>query len=361
MQQTGQAANTGMDIANRRILRLALGTALSMAFSQLVNWPLSFIAAVFTMFLLAVPLPAPTLKSGLKFVLALVIPAYAGMLLLPFLEHARWAGILLVTLALFGSFYYSARGGSAVMGMFMTLGITVVVTVGSVSSELMLAVVNGIAVGAAAGITFVAIAHALLPDIPVPPSSTSRKPPSPPPKPSPAVARKNAFRSLAVVLPLVIIFLFISSSISYVAIMIKVSSMGQQANAQASRAMGRQQLESTIWGGIGAVIAFQVMSIWSSLLLFCLLIGLACLVYGRGIFQGPGMHPKGGMWSYALLTMIIVLTPAVLDAQGSGDASAAFYTRLMLFVVIAIYGTLSVAVFDAFWRDKKNNLAEPGT
>lgn len=360
MVEAGQPAITGMDIANRRILRLALGTALSMGFSQLVNWPLSFIAAVFTMFLLAVPLPAPTLKSGLKFVLALVIPAYAGMLLLPFLEHARWAGILLVTLALFGSFYYSARGGSAVMGMFMTLGITVVVTVGSVSSELMLAVVNGIAVGAAAGIAFVAIAHALLPDLPVPQAPAGSKKPPPPPKPSPAEARKNAFRSLAVVLPLVIIFLFISSSISYVVIMIKVASMGQQANAQASRAMGRQQLESTLWGGIGAIIAFQVMSIWSSLLLFCLLIGLACLVYGRGIFQGPGMHPKGGMWSYALLTMIIVLTPAVLDAQGSGDASAAFYTRLMLFVVIAIYGTVSVAVFDAFWRDKKPDVTEAG-
>jgi len=125
--------------------------------------------------------------------------------------------------------------------------------------------------------------------------------------------------------------------------------MGQQANTQDSRAMGREQLESTLWGGLGAIIAFHVMSIWSSLLLFCLLIGLACLVYGRRIFQGPGLHPRAGMWSYALLTMIIVLTPAVTNMQGAGDAAAAFYTRLILFVVIAIYGTISVAVFDAFW------------
>jgi len=44
--------------------------------------------------------------------------------------------------------------------------------------------------------------------------------------------------------------------------------------------------------------------------------------------------------------MIIILTPAV---TGSGDAAGAFYTRLMLFIVIAFYGTISVAVFDAFW------------
>jgi large-conductance mechanosensitive channel len=359
MPATEQITNHSADVASRRILRLALGTALSMGFSQLVNWPLSFIAAVFTMFLLAVPLPAPTLKSSLKFVLALVIPAYAGMLLLPFLMHARWAGILLVTLVLYGSFYYSARGGSPVMGMFMTVGITIVVTVGSVSADIMLMVVNGLAVGAFAGIAFVLIAHALLPDLPSPATGAANARP-PPEKPSLQLARRNALRSMAVVLPLVIVFLFISSSISYVVVMIKVSSMGQQANTQVTRAMGRQQLESTLWGGVGAIIGFHLMSIWSSLLLFCLIIGLASLLYGRRIFQGAGMHPKGGMWSYALLTMIIVLTPAVISAPGDGNAAAAFYTRLLLFVVIAIYGTVSVAVFDAFWPAKRKTVTDAG-
>ena len=136
--------------------------------------------------------------------------------------------------------------------------------------------------------------------------------------------------------------------------MIKVASMGQQASSQVGRSMGREQLESTLWGGLGAIIAFHIMSIWSSLLIFCLLIGLAGLIYGPRIFKGPGMHPKGGMWSYAYLTMIIVLTPAVTNAQESGDAAAAFYTRLFLFVVIALYGTISVVVFDTFWPDKSS-------
>ena len=350
MASVATTASVLPDIASRRILRLALGTALSMGFSQIYGWPMSFIAAVFTMFVLAVPLPAPTLKSGLKFVLAMVIPAYAGMLLVPFLQQARWSGILLVILALFGSFYYTARGGSPVMGMFMTLGLTMVVTLGSVSADVMLMVINGRAVGAAAGIAFVVIAHALLPDLPPPENAVAVKKPKPPPKPSKASARKNALRSLAVVLPLVIIFLFISTSTSYVVVMIKVASMGQQANSQVSRNMGKEQLESTLWGGIGAIIAFQIMSIWSSLLLFCLLIGLACLIYGKRIFQGAGMHPRSAMWSYALRTMIIVLTPAVTSTEG--DASSAFYARLGLFIVIAFYGTISVAVFDTFWPGK---------
>lgn len=351
-----QIADFNAAIANRRILRLALGTALSMAFSQVINWPMSFIAAVFTMFLLSVPLPVPTLKSGIKFVLALVIPAYASMLLLPFMEYARWSGILLITLSLFGSFYYTARGGSPVMGTFMTLGMTMVVTVGSVSAEIMLQVVNGLATGAAAGIAFVFIAHALIPDIPPPEDTAAAVKPPRPPRIFPEVARRSALRSLAVVLPLVIVFLFISTSASYAALMIKVASMGQQANAETSRRMGLEQIESTVLGGIGAILAFWVMSIYPSLLMFCLLIGLACLFYGRRVFQGPGMHLKGGMWSYALLTMIIIVTPAVTSTDASGDAGAAFYSRLFLFIVIAVYGTVSVAIFNTFWPARKDEL-----
>lgn len=313
---------------------------------------MSFIAAVFTMFVLAVPLPAPTLKSGLKFVLALVLPAYAGMLLLPVLQHARWAGILLVVLALHGSFYFSARGGSAVMGVFMTLGLSMVVSVGSVSADVMLAVVNGIAVGAAVGIMFVAIAHLLLPDLPPPPAAAGSPKPVPAAKPTLASARRSAIRALVVVLPLVMFFLYSSSSVSYMVIMIKVASMGQQANSEVSRSMGREQIDSTIWGGLGAIIAWYIMSIWSSLLMFCLLIGLAGLLYGSRIFKGSGMYPRAGMWSYAFLTMMIVITPAVTDSQGTGNAEADFYTRLFLFVVIAVYGTISVTVFDAFWPEK---------
>lgn len=345
MVAASKLAITAADIGSRRVLRLALGTTLSMGFSQLINWPMSFMAAIITMFILALPLPAPTLKSGVKFTIALVLPAYAGMLLVPFLLYARWAGVLMLILAFFGSFYYTARGGSPVIGMFMTMGLTLLVAVGSVSADILLVLINGLAIGTFVGVVFVIIAHALLPDLPIPKTAAVAKP-KPAPKPTPVFARRNALRSLLVVMPLMIFFLFSSSSVFYIALMIKVASMGQQANAQITRAMGREQLESTLWGGLGAVIGFQVITIWPVLPLFCLLIAIACLMYGRKIFQGIGMHPRAAMWSYALLTMLIILTPAV---TGSGDAASAFYSRLMLFIAIAMYGTISVAVFDAFW------------
>ena len=47
--------------------------------------------------------------------------------------------------------------------------------------------------------------------------------------------------------------------------------------------------------------------------------------------------------------MLVILAPAVLDSPISSSAGTAFWSRLFLFVGIAVYGTIAVAVFDAFW------------
>jgi len=338
--------------AARRILRLALGTTLCLLFSQLVAWPLSFIAPVLTLTILATPLPPLGFKKGIVIVIAMLAPMLVGgYVLLPFLEHMRAVGILLVGLALFYTFYYTARGGSPVMGTFMTIGLTVVVTIGSVSPELLMAMIKGLGVCAAVGIAFVWLAHALLPDLPPDPALAGMKKPAPP-KPDPALAGRKALRSLAIVLPVAVTFLFMSGSPSFTVVMIKVATMGQQASVDDSRQMGRSLLESTLWGGVGAIIAWQIMALWPSLVLYCLLVALAGLVYGRWIFAGPLMHPKFQTFSYAFLTLLVILAPAVLDGMGSSGAGGAFWSRLGLFVLIAVYGTVSVWLFDTLWPER---------
>jgi len=349
---------TGGDIASRRIFRLALGTALSMGFSQMAAWPMSFLAPVFTLFLLATPLPAPTFKSSVKLVLALIVPLLLGaLLLLPFLEHLRPVGVLLVALALFYCFYFVSSGGAAVLGTFMTMGLTLVVTVGSISIDMLFFVAQGLALGAIFGLAFVSIAHGLLPEFPTGQVAPAKAPVAQ--KPELKEARRKAFRALLITFPMTFLFLLSSASSSYIAVMIKVAAMGQQASVDDSREMGRSMLESTLWGGVGAVIAWQVLSIWPALIMYLLLVGLAGLIYGARIFQGQGMHPKFSMWSYAYLTMIVVLAPALLDSQNGSAAGSAFYFRLFLFVVIAVYGSVAVAVFDAFWPASPREAVNP--
>jgi len=338
--------------AARRILRLALGTALCLAFSQIAAWPLSFVAPVLTLVLLALPLPPLSPKKGIVFVVALLAPVLVGgQIVLPFLDHMRGIGILLIALGLFYTFYFTARGGQPVLGTFMTVGLTLVVTVGSVSSELLMMIIPAMGLCAIVGVIFTWIAHAILPDLPPDPALAGVKKPVPA-KPDPAVAGRNALRALAIVLPLVLAFLFMSGSPAYTVVMIKVASMGQQATSDHSKAMGKSLLASTLWGGLGAIIAWNVLSIWPSLLMYTLLVALAGLIYGRWIFQGPAVHPKFQMVQYAYLTMIVILAPAVLDVAFGSAAGSAFWSRLLLFILIAFYGTAAVAVFDAFWPSR---------
>lgn len=338
-------------LAARRILRLALGSSLCLLFSQAVNWPLSFIAPVLTLMILGLPLPALGLKKGVGFIVALLLPMFAGMALLPLLMHARWAGIILVGLALFFSFHFTARGGSPVLGTFMTIGLTLVVTIGSVSPQLMVVLVEAMTVCSIVGLAFVWLAHLLLPDPPPDPSHPPMKPPAPPVH-TPAEARRRAVRSMFVVFPLALLFMFMSGSPSYTVVMIKSASLGQQATTDHSRALGRSLLESTFWGGVGAIIGWYAMSVWPSLILYTLIVALAGLYFGRGIFRGPAVGPKFSMWSYAHLTMLVILAPAVLDSPVSSSAESAFWFRLGLIALVAVYGTITVKVFDAFWKEK---------
>ncbi len=357
-EASGRAALDGRHpAATRRILRLALGTSLCLWVSQFISWPLAFITPVLTMFILALPMPAPGLKKGLMFIVALLLPMVLGSALLPFLHHARWAGILLVALALYYSFYYTARGGSPVLGTFITIGLTLVVTVGSVNADILLLLIRALGLAAAVAMAFVWIAHALLPDLPPDPDHIQAAAPPSATAPSPAQARRSACRSLVIVLPLALLFLYLSGSPAYTVVMIKVAAMGQQASTDKSREMGVDLLKSTLWGGLGAIAVWQLLTIWHALPLYTLLVGLAGLLFGRWIFQGVTVHPKFSMASYAYLTMLVLLGPAL--AMPGGDAAAGFYTRLLLILAVGLYGTAAVAVFDAFVPGRQRPAPQP--
>jgi len=53
-------------------------------------------------------------------------------------------------------------------------------------------------------------------------------------------------------------------------------------------------------------------------------ITLAGLLFGRYIFQGLGRHIKSEMATFAFLTMIVIIAPAVMDGQVGSDAGHHF-------------------------------------
>lgn len=337
-------------IANRRVLRLAFGTALSLWISQAVGWSISYIAPVITMFLLAMPIARPKAKFFVVVVSAVVISVYGSFLFLPLLLYQKAVGFLLLTLALFHSFYFSAKGGAAVVSTLVTIGLAMTVAVGSVSVDALLAVASGLTLGAVVGAVIAFLSHALIPD-PLLEDQAKAKENTPATIPL-AVARRNAMRALAIVLPIILWFLVSVASASNMAVMIKVAAMGQEAANQKAGDAAKSLLMSTLIGGIGATVAWNVLRIWPSLTLYTLLIALAGLLFGPRIFAGRGLQPNGPTWSYAFLTMIVVLAPAVLDGDFGSSADARFYDRLLMFLWATLYGVGAIYLFEAFWPQR---------
>ena len=338
-------------VASTRILRLAFGTALSLWISQVIGWTMSFIAPVITLFLLALPLSQPKPKVFLAVVVALIVSVYGSFIFLPFLLHQKLVGLLLLSLALFHAFYFTARGGSAAVGTFATMGLALTVAVGTVSVDALLGVAYGLVVSAAAGALVALISHLVIPE--EPPMLPADPPAAEPSGSAQAVdlaqARHSAMRSLAVVFPILFWFLLSGASAANLAVMIKVSAMGQEVSRQSTRAAARSLVFSTLAGGLAAILAWQVLSAWPSLTLYVLLVALAGLFFGWRIFTGQGLRDGADMWTYAFLTMIVVLAPAVLDSDFGSAAGARFYDRLLMFLGATLYAVVAVFIFDAFW------------
>lgn len=334
-------------VAARRIIRLAFVTAFGLWLSQAINWSVSYLTPVLLAVLLAIPLPGVSLKKALALILALLIPIWATTwFLLPVLSYLPLAGMLLLIGACFWCFYYSASGGSPVMGAILTMGLAIVAAVGSDSISAVIGINQALSMNAVIAVFLVWLAYVIFPEKPY---ETGQKAPSKPAPPSRQEAIRSAWRSTAIVLPVIVFFLFYTGSSSYMLVMIKVASMGQQVENDMTKAAGKSLLMSTLIGGIGAVIMWNAMSIWPSIINLTLLALLGGLVMGRRVFQGQGMALHADTWSYAFMTMLVIILPSVLDGATGDAAGAKFFDRISMIAWTTLYAVTAVAVFDAFW------------
>ena len=168
-------------VAARRIIRLAFGVALALFVSQVFDWGLAFVTPVLLSVLLALPLPAPNMKQSTVFVVALMLPlVLTSWLLLPVLTYQPLVGMLLLIAACFWSFYYSASGGSPVLGAFLTMGLAIVAAIGSVSVEAVIAINKALALNAVIAISMMSLIYVLFPDLP-PDGKQLKRPEADPP------------------------------------------------------------------------------------------------------------------------------------------------------------------------------------
>jgi hypothetical protein len=351
MTTAASALSPALNIASTRTIRLAVGIALSLAFSQAIKWPGSFIAPVIASVILCLPQSAPTAKFALGFIVVIAASFLLGLLLLPMLHNQPAAGVLAISLGVFGCFYFGAKGGSPALVTFLLVGMTIVPAIGSESVDAAIGITWGLIVGAIVAFLFIWLAFIIIPDPPL--GQQTAKPALKPP--SAEAAAYSALRSTAIVLPALYWLFFTSETAAYAVILIKIATMAQQSSFEDSHSAGRDLLQSTLIGGIAAIAIWNILQIWPTVIIYSLLFLLCGLIMGPKIFAGAGLTPKGPVWSYGLLTMMIIVAPAVMDTAGGDGAGSRFSDRITMFVIATFYAVAAIYIFDLLWPLNRNN------
>ena len=322
----------------QRALRLSFGTALCLAASFGLALPIPFLSPMLALMMLAAmnrPLP---FKASLGLILILMLTTGTGLLLIPLLRYYPFSGVLLVGLCLFLAFGYGLRGGNPLVATFLVVGLTLISSAGTAEFALALEVIVALVKGLFLAVTTLTISHWLFPD---PASAPAAKPG---PSLTPTESSWLALRATLVVLPTFLLAMI--DPASYLPIIMKAVSLGQQSCATSARTAGQELLGSTLLGGLMAILFWCALSLFVNLWMFFLWMLLFGLLVARKLYGVAMTRQPPSFWLNSLATLIILLGQSVQDSAAGKDVYTAFAIRMGLFILVTLYACVMVHLLD---------------
>jgi hypothetical protein len=327
-----------MPLQARRVFRLSLTVAISLALAYGLQVPMPFITPLFALIIMANPGPPIGLKGLVGLVIVVLITLGIGLLLIPLLLHYPMTAVLLVALGLFFSAYLTIHLGKGLVGMLLTMGFTLISVAGLVNFALATTVIESLVTA----ITLAILCQWLI--YPWFPEDDQPARPAAAPDSDPAASRWIALRASLIVLP--VYLLALSNPSMYMATIMKTVSLGQQSSLVDAKNAGRELLGSTFLAGLLAILFWALLGILTNLWMFFLLTLLCCLYLASKLYQlWPSRYPAS-YWVNVGVTLLILLGPAVQDSDSGNDVYSAFVVRMALFIGVALYAWLAVSLLE---------------
>lgn len=332
------------DPADKAVLRLAAGLGLAVLAAYGLALPAPYALCVMAVLLLCKPGPPIPLLKGV--VMAVVVAALvaAGVLMVPILRHYALAGVAL-TGALLHAVFRSGRGAANPQTTILAIPVTLIPVAGMAEPALAPMIGLTLALGIAIGVLVSNASHALWRDAPVPANLPERK--AAPPAAAQPAADWMAVRATLVVMPVFVLAL--TNPALYLAAIMKAVALGQQAGSIDARSAGRELVGSTLMGAWLAALAWFGLSLRPNLWMLMLWMMAAALWAGARMFGVKATSSPPSFWRNALVTMLILLGPAIEDSASGKDVFTASATRVALFVGVALYAWATVWALER-WR-----------
>ena len=330
-----------MEPADKAVLRLAIGLGVAVLIAYGLALPLPYVVCLLAVLVLCKPEPPlPLLKAAVVAAL-LALLLVAGVLMVPLLENYPLSGVLLTGVVLHGLFFFGLRSGSPVT-VILVVSFTLVPVAGVAEQGLVTIISVALAAGIAVGGLASSISHAFFPDAAQPARKAAK-----PPGVSRAAANWIALRGMLVVMPVFVLAL--TNPSFYLAAIMKTVTLGQQACTTDTRSAGRELVPSTLMGAAMALVVWFGLSLWPSLwMLLCWLMAAAFWA-GVRLYGVRATRFSPSFWNSALITMLILLGPAIEDSANGQGVLAASAVRVGLYVAVAAYAWAIVWALER-WR-----------
>ena len=333
-----------MELQARRVFRFALVTALSATIGFAMQLEFTLLPPVLAVLLSLKPAPPMKPRALLVLVSVILITTSIGMLLVPLLLHYPLTAVLLGLLGLYASSYLTVNLKQSALGTFLAMGFVLISALGLSSVTYCWTWVQTMAGGVIIAIICQWLVYPFFPEDPAAVTAT--------PAPPVGAEQSNwiALRSAIIVLPVWMAAL--SDPGTWVSALTKSLTLGQQSSYPGAREAGLELLGSTFLGGLLAVLFWLLLGILPNLWVMFLL-SLAVGIYGGSKLYGIlSTRFPPSFWSNTLMTLWILLAPAVADSASSKDVYKAFVVRFLLFVGVTLYAWVAVVLLEQ-WRQRK--------
>jgi hypothetical protein len=329
------------DQADKAVLRLAIGIGLAVLLAYGLALPVPYAVCVMAVVVLCKPGPPIPFLKGV--VAAIVIAALmaAGVLMVPILEHYAVTGIVL-TCALLYAVFFSGRGSANPQTTILAIAVTLIPVAGVAEQALAPLLGVTLALGIVTGVLVSSASHALFPDPPVPANKAAT--PATLRRLSRETANWMAVRATLVVMPVFVLAL--TNPAFYLPTIMKAVVLGQQACSTSVRSAGRELVGSTLMGAWMAALVWFGLSLRPNLWMLMLWMVAAALWAGARLFGIKATALPPSFWRDALVTMLILLGPAIEDSANGKDVFSASVVRVGLFVGVGLYAWATVWVLE---------------
>ncbi|MEM9624464.1 MAG: DUF2955 domain-containing protein [Pseudomonadota bacterium] len=323
-------------ILARRTFRMAGVVAMTTAVSYGIAMPLPYLAPLLAFMLTAAPSPPPGPKGLMVLVLALAAALSTGLVLIPVLLNYPVVGVLLIGVGLFFSTIISIGLGKGPVGVVLAVGLTMIPAAGMMDYGLAVGVLQALLLAVTIAVLCQWLVYPLFPE-----DSPALEVAAPE---APQTVHWLAMRAAIIVLPPVM--LAFSNPGLYMPVILKSLLLAQQDNRLNASIAGRELVGSTVMAGVLAILFWFALQLSPTLWFFVLWMLLFC-GFGAAKFYGVlTSRFTPSFWQNTVVTMFILLGPAVQDSASGNDVYQAFAVRLGLFIAVTLYAWLAITLLE---------------